>query len=202
MHLLKQLTIGLSCLFSLSAFAAGPQVEVKTNLGSILLELSPDKAPKSVENFLQYVKEGHYKSTIFHRVIPGFMIQGGGFDQSYRQKPTRGPIQIESSNGLKNHIGTVAMARTSDPNSATAQFFINVSDNAFLNYTAPNDRGYGYTVFGKVIDGWDVINKIAATPTGAGGPFPGDVPKTPIIIEDVRLLLATDPAPAAGQITK
>ncbi|MCG3771398.1 MAG: Peptidyl-prolyl cis-trans isomerase cyp18 [Nitrosomonadaceae bacterium] len=130
------------------------------------------------------------------------MIQGGGFDQSYREKPTMAPIQIESSNGLKNSIGTVAMARTSDPNSATAQFFINVSDNAFLNYTAPNDRGYGYTVFGKVIGGMDVINKIAATPTGAGGPFPGDVPKTPIIIEDVRLLSATDSAPVAGQITK
>jgi peptidyl-prolyl cis-trans isomerase A (cyclophilin A)/peptidyl-prolyl cis-trans isomerase B (cyclophilin B) len=202
MHLLKHLSIGISFLFSISAFAAGPQVEVKTNLGTILLELSPDKAPKSVENFLQYVKEAHYKSTVFHRVIPGFMIQGGGFDQSYRQKPTRAPIQIESSNGLKNSIGTVAMARTSDPSSATAQFFINVSDNAFLNYTAPNDRGYGYTVFGKVIGGMDVINKIAATPTGAGGPFPGDVPKTPIIIEDVRLLSATDPAPAAGQITK
>lgn len=202
MHLLKNLAIGISFLFSISAFAAGPQVEIKTNLGTIHLELSPDKAPKSVENFLKYVKGGHYKSTVFHRVIPGFMIQGGGFDQSYREKPTMAPIQIESSNGLKNSIGTVAMARTSDPNSATAQFFINVSDNAFLNYTAPNDRGYGYTVFGKVIGGMDVINKIAATPTGAGGPFPGDVPKTPIIIEDVRLLSATDSAPVAGQITK
>ena len=202
MHLLKHLAIGISFLLSISAFAAGPQVEIKTNLGTIHLELSPDKAPKSVENFLKYVKGGHYKSTVFHRVIPGFMIQGGGFDQSYREKPTMAPIQIESSNGLKNSIGTVAMARTSDPNSATAQFFINVSDNAFLNYTAPNDRGYGYTVFGKVIGGMDVINKIAATPTGAGGPFPGDVPKTPIIIEDVRLLSATDSAPAAGQITK
>lgn len=202
MHLLKNLAIGISFLFSSSAFAAAPQVEIKTNLGTIHLELSPDKAPKSVENFLKYVKGGHYKSTVFHRVIPGFMIQGGGFDQSYREKPTMAPIQIESSNGLKNSIGTVAMARTSDPNSATAQFFINVSDNAFLNYTAPNDRGYGYTVFGKVIGGMDVINKIAATPTGAGGPFPGDVPKTPIIIEDVRLLSATDSAPVAGQITK
>ncbi|MBA0014405.1 MAG: peptidyl-prolyl cis-trans isomerase [Nitrosospira sp.] len=202
MHLLKHLAIGISFLLSISAFAAGPQVEIKTNLGTIHLELSPDKAPKSVENFLKYVKGGHYKSTVFHRVIPGFMIQGGGFDQSYREKPTMAPIQIESSNGLKNSIGTVAMARTSDPNSATAQFFINVSDNAFLNYTAPNDRGYGYTVFGKVIGGMDVINKIAATPTGAGGPFPGDVPKTPIIIEDVRLLSATDSAPVAGQITK
>ena len=202
MHLLKHLAIGISFLLSISAFAAGPQVEIKTNLGTIHLELSPDKAPKSVENFLKYVKGGHYKSTVFHRVIPGFMIQGGGFDQSYREKPTMAPIQIESSNGLKNSIGTVAMARTSDPNSATAQFFINVSDNAFLNYTAPNDRGYGYTVFGKVIGGMDVVNKIAATPTGAGGPFPGDVPKTPIIIEDVRLLSATDSAPVAGQITK
>ena len=202
MHVLKHLAIGISFLLSISAFAAGPQVEIKTNLGTIHLELSPDKAPKSVENFLKYVKGGHYKSTVFHRVIPGFMIQGGGFDQSYREKPTMAPIQIESSNGLKNSIGTVAMARTSDPNSATAQFFINVSDNAFLNYTAPNDRGYGYTVFGKVIGGMDVVNKIAATPTGAGGPFPGDVPKTPIIIEDVRLLSATDSAPVAGQITK
>src|SRR5687767_9314099 len=133
-----------------SAMAADPQVDIKTNEGTIRLELYPAKAPKSVENFLQYVKDGHYNGTVFHRVIPGFMIQGGGMNKDMAQKKTRAPIPIESKNGLRNEIGTLAMARTADPNSATAQFFINIADNGFLDY--PGQDGYGYTVFGKVIN--------------------------------------------------
>ena len=199
MHIIRLLT-ALSFLFSVaahSANAANLQVEIKTNSGNIILELYPDKAPKTVENFLGYVKDGHYKGTVFHRVIPGFMIQGGGFDKTLKQKPTRQPIENEAANGLKNEIGTVAMARTSDPHSATAQFFINVADNTFLNYTAPTQRGYGYTVFGKVIQGMEVVNKIAATSTGPGGPFPSDVPKEAVIIEEIKLITA-DPTPATS----
>jgi len=171
-----------------SAAAANPQVEVKTNLGSIVIELYPDKAPKTVENFLQYVRSGFYKDTIFHRVIPGFMAQGGGFDRNYAQKPTREPIEIESANGLKNDRGTVAMARTRNPNSATAQFFINVVDNNFLNYTAPTLQGYGYAVFGRVVKGLDVVDQMVKIPTGSGGPFPTDVPREQIVIEDARIV--------------
>ncbi len=197
MRIIKLLVAALSLLFSITVFAADPQVEIKTNLGNILLELYPDKAPKTVENFLQYVKEGHYKSTVFHRVIPGFMIQGGGLDKALKQKPTRPPIENEAADGLKNTIGTIAMARTSDPHSASAQFFINVANNAFLNYSAPTDRGYGYTVFGKVTGGMEIVNKIAATPTGSG-----DVPRETILIEEIRLISTAEPAPAAGQPAK
>jgi cyclophilin family peptidyl-prolyl cis-trans isomerase len=181
--------LGVMCalLLSAGAFAANPQVEIKTNLGSITVELYPEKAPKTVENFLQYVNSGFYKDSIFHRVIPGFMIQGGGFSKAMEQKPTRDPVGIESNNGLKNETGTIAMARTQNPNSATAQFFINLTDNAFLNYSAPTVRGYGYTVFGKVTKGMDVVERIAKSPTGAGGPFPQDVPQQQVVIEDVKL---------------
>jgi len=181
-------------LFAFNALAADPQVELKTNVGIIVVELNPEKAPKSVENFLQYVKEGHYKGTIFHRVIPGFMIQGGGFSADFMQKKTRAPIPIEANNGLKNEVGTLAMARTSDPNSATAQFFINHKNNDFLNHTAPTPQGWGYAVFGKVVKGMDVVNKIAAIPTGPKGPFPSDVPSQQVIIEDARILGADKPA--------
>ena len=177
-----------------NAFAADPQVEIKTNLGNIIIELNPDKAPKSVETFLQYVKDGHYKGTIFHRVIPNFMVQGGGFSADFSQKKTRTPIPIEANNGLRNDTGTVAMARTSDPNSATAQFFINHRNNDFLNHTAPTPQGWGYAVFGKVIKGMDVVNKIAAIPTGPRGPFPSDVPSQQVIIEDARILNSDKPA--------
>ena len=200
MHIIR-LFIALSLLFSVpfhsATPASNPQVEIRTNSGNIVLELYPDKAPKTVENFLGYVKDGHYKGTLFHRIIPGFMIQGGGFDKAFKQKATRQPVENEAANGLKNELGTVAMARTSDPQSASAQFFINVGDNAFLNYTAPTQRGYGYTVFGKVIRGIEVVNKIAATPTGSGGPFPTDVPKESVIIEEIKLITA-DSAPAAS----
>jgi peptidyl-prolyl cis-trans isomerase A (cyclophilin A)/peptidyl-prolyl cis-trans isomerase B (cyclophilin B) len=176
------------------ALAADPQVDMKTSAGTIRIELYPAKAPKTVENFLQYVRDGHYNGTVFHRVIDGFMIQGGGFDPNYRQKPTRGPIQNEAQTGvkagLKNEPGTIAMARTSDPNSATAQFFINVSNNSFLNWGDARGDGAGYAVFGKVIDGQDVVMKIAKTPTGAGGPFRSDVPKQPVTIESVSLVPA------------
>jgi cyclophilin family peptidyl-prolyl cis-trans isomerase len=139
------------------ALAADPQVELKTNMGTITLELFTAKAPKSAENFMQYVRDGHFKGTLFHRVIPGFMIQGGGFTVDFAQKQTRAPIPNEAGNGLRNEAGTVAMARTNDPNSATAQFFINVKDNAFLD---PSPQSPGYTVFGKVASGMDVIDKI------------------------------------------
>ena len=198
MHIIR-LFIALSLFFSVAVHSAtpasNPQVEIRTNSGNIVLELYPDKAPKTVENFLGYVKDGHYKGTVFHRIIPGFMIQGGGFDKAFKQKATRQPVENEAANGLKNKLGTVAMARTSDPQSASAQFFINVADNAFLNYTAPTQRGYGYTVFGKVIRGMEVVNKIAATPTGSGGPFSSDVPKEAVIIEEIKLITA-DSAPA------
>ena len=186
----KLLGVVCALLLSTDAFAANPQVEIKTNFGAVTVELYPEKAPKTVENFLQYVKSGFYKDAIFHRVIPGFMIQGGGFSKAMEQKPTRDPVGIESNNGLKNDTGTIAMARTQNPNSATAQFFINLSDNAFLNFSAPTVRGYGYTVFGKVVKGMDVVEKIAKLPTGAGGPFPQDVPQQQVVIEDAKLVEA------------
>jgi len=179
------------CCGSFAINAANIQVEMKTNVGKIVLELYPDQAPKTVENFLQYVDDGFYKNTIFHRVIAGFMIQGGGFDVAYQQKATRDPIRNEAANDLKNEIGTIAMARTSDPHSASAQFFINVANNGFLNFKAPSQSGYGYAVFGKVISGMDVVNKIATTPTGSGGAFSADVPKTKIVIEEITRLPST-----------
>ena len=173
-------------LFSTGALAANPQVELKTSMGNITVELYPDKAPKTVENFLGYVKSGHYNSTIFHRVIAGFMIQGGGFDTKFNEKPTGAPIANEASNGLKNERYTIAMARTSDPNSATAQFFINVADNSPLDY--PGQDGWGYAVFGKVIKGVDVVDKIAAVATGPQSPFGSDVPNSLIVIEKAKLI--------------
>jgi cyclophilin family peptidyl-prolyl cis-trans isomerase len=197
MYIIKLFT-ALSLLLSATAYADYPQVEIKTSSGNIVLELYPDKAPKTVNNFLRYVKDGHYKGTVFHRVIPGFMIQGGGFDKTLKQKPTRQPIENEAANGLKNEAGTIAMARTSDPHSASAQFFINVANNTFLNHTSPTPQGHGYTVFGKVISGVEVVNKIAATPTGPGGPFPGDVPKETVVIEEAKLIAgAPTPTPSA-----
>jgi cyclophilin family peptidyl-prolyl cis-trans isomerase len=169
------------------ALAADPQVDIRTNLGTIRLELYPAKAPKTVANFLQYAKDGHYDGTIFHRVIDGFMVQGGGFDAGFRQKPTREPIPNEAKNGLKNELGSIAMARTSAPHSATAQFFINVKDNAFLDAAQAQD-GWGYAVFGKVVSGLDLVLKISKVPTGAGGPFRSDVPREAVVIESVKLV--------------
>lgn len=188
MRFIQFLVSVLFIFCSITSHATNPQVLMKTNQGTVTLELYPDKAPKTVENFLIYAKDGFYKNTIFHRVISNFMVQGGGFDTSFNEKTTRAPVENEANNGLKNEVGTIAMARTSDPHSATAQFFINVTNNAFLNFTAPNPRGYGYTVFGKVIDGMELVHQIAKTPTGSGGPFPGDVPRNMIIIEDISVL--------------
>jgi peptidyl-prolyl cis-trans isomerase A (cyclophilin A)/peptidyl-prolyl cis-trans isomerase B (cyclophilin B) len=142
---------------------------------------------------LQYVRDGHFKGTIFHRVIPGFMVQGGGFTSDFVQKKTRAPIQNEANNGLRNDLGTIAMARTSDPHSATAQFFINHKNNDFLNFSAASAQGWGYTVFGKVIKGMDIVNKIADIQTGPGGPFPADVPRKPIVIEDAKIMASAKP---------
>ncbi len=158
-----------------------PMVTLKTNLGDITLELSRDKAPETVANFLNYVAEGHYNGTIFHRVIDGFMIQGGGFTQEMSQKPTHAPIKNEAGNGLKNERGTIAMARTPDPNSATAQFFINVTDNDFLNFRSPDPNGFGYCVFGKVVAGMDIVDKIKGVRTGNKGPHQ-NVPVEPVVI--------------------
>jgi peptidyl-prolyl cis-trans isomerase A (cyclophilin A) len=208
------------------AFAAGPtlaqnapKVKFVTSEGDFVVEVYPDKAPKTVENFLQYVKDKHYDGTIFHRVISNFMVQGGGYDATYAEKKTRPPVQHEGREALarggpKNVVGTLAMARTNDPNSASSQFFINVKDNDFLNPTIipPGDpvpkfeyqgrvyentpraqlvnapQLYGYTVFGKVVSGMEVINKIKSVPTGAAGPFPTDVPKTPVLIKSATLV--------------
>ena len=183
----KPLVMLSAAAASPGALAADPQVDLKTNMGTIRLELYPAKAPKTVENFLQYVKDGHYNGTVFHRVIPGFMIQGGGFDRSYKQKPTREPIPNEAKNGLKNDLGSIVMARTNAPHSASAQFFINVKSNDFLNAASAQD-GWGYAVFGKVVSGLDVVMSIAKTPTGAGGPFPADVPRQPVVIESATLV--------------
>jgi peptidyl-prolyl cis-trans isomerase A (cyclophilin A) len=219
-HLLRITAIG--CLWlglGAHALAAStPKIRVTTSVGVIEAELYADKTPQTVANFLQYVKDKHYDGTLFHRVIANFMVQGGGYDTKYQQKPTRAPIQHEGraalAAGLKNTTGTLAMARTGDPHSATSQFFINVVDNAFLDPTPIPDGDpvkrfeyqgrvyenlprsqllnapqlYGYTVFGKVTSGMDVVQKIRQTPTGSGGPFPTDVPQTPVIIQSITLL--------------
>jgi peptidyl-prolyl cis-trans isomerase A (cyclophilin A) len=215
--------LALAAAATLAALPAAaqqaPRVKFNTSAGEFVVEVYPDKAPKTVANFLQYVKDKHYEGTVFHRVIDNFMVQGGGYDASYVEKPTRPPVQHEGQEALakggpRNVVGTLAMARTSDPNSASSQFFINVKDNAFLDPVVipPGDpvprfehKGrvyenvpraqlvnssqlYGYTVFGKVVSGMDVINKMKATPTGAGGPFPSDVPKTPIVIRSAEIV--------------
>lgn len=161
-------------------------IKLHTNFGIITLELDAEKAPETAKNFLTYTEAGHYDNTIFHRVIPGFMIQGGGFEPGMKQKPCAAPIKNEADNGLKNDCYTVAMARTSDPHSATAQFFINVADNEFLNFKAPNGNGWGYCVFGKVVDGSDVVDKIKGVKTGNAG-FHQDVPKEDVIIERAEI---------------
>ena len=215
-------TFTLCCALVMSPLAAlaqdAPKLKIATNMGDIMIEVYPDKAPKTVANFLQYVKDKHYNGTIFHRVIPNFMVQGGGYDLQYKERTTRAPVQHEGRQamtaGLKNQIGYLAMARTNDPQSATAQFFINTVDNAFLDPTPIPDgdpvkrfeyRGqvyenvprenllnalqlFGYTVFGKVTSGMEVVDKIRATPTGMGGPFRTDVPKTPVVIQSITLV--------------
>lgn len=163
--------------------AEAPRVKLETTKGTVVLELYPDKAPKTVENFLGYVERGFYDGTVFHRVIPGFVIQGGGFTADYERKATREPVANESDNGLDNDRGTISMARTRDPHSATTQFFINLADNENLNRRGGQ---WGYAVFGKVVEGMDVIDAIAAVETGAAGPFPRDAPQEPVVIESAR----------------
>ncbi len=179
----KHLFILSAAAVAPGALAADPQVDVLTSAGTIRLELYPAKAPKTVENFLQYVKDGHYAGMIFHRVIDGFMIQGGGIGSAGKEKATRKPIQNEAKNGLKNDLGTLAMARTNDPHSASAQFFINVKNNDFLNF--PGQDGWGYAVFGKVVSGLDVVMQISKTPTG-----PNDVPRQAVVIESMAIVQA------------
>jgi len=182
-YLLLSLVTTLALTFSLIALSAPPPVvEIKTNMGTILVELNSQRAPVTVANFLQYVKDKQYDNTIFHRVISGFMIQGGGFTKDLVEKPTRAPIKNEADNGLTNSIGAIAMARTGDPQSATAQFYINVANNTSLDYTEPSDRGWGYTVFGKVVQGMDVVLKISKLPTDQS-----DTPLQTVVIQSVSL---------------
>ncbi|WP_144641069.1 peptidylprolyl isomerase [Bordetella genomosp. 13] len=167
--------------------STNPRVKLETNQGNMVITLDAEKAPKSVENFLTYVKEGFYNGTIFHRVIDGFMVQGGGFEAGMKQKPTHAPIENEANNGLKNDKYTLAMARTSDPHSATAQFFINVANNDFLNFTAPTPNGWGYAVFGKVTEGTEVVDKIKGVKTGNSG-FHQNVPAEDVVITKAEIL--------------
>ncbi len=172
-------------LFAQSALAANPEVKMVTNKGTVIIELYPDKAPKTVKNFLNYVNTNAYNGTIFHRVIKNFMDQGGGFTPDFKKTPTNAPIENEADNGLQNLKYTIAMARTGDPHSATNQFFINTKDNNFLDFTSKTPRGWGYAVFGKVIKGQNVIDSISRVKTGARGPFSSDVPVNTIIIRKI-----------------
>jgi cyclophilin family peptidyl-prolyl cis-trans isomerase len=197
--MIRQLLVSLACgLCALTGHAANPQVELKTNLGEIVFELNAELAPKTVANFLRYVQDGYYNGTIFHRVIEGFMIQGGGMDETLKEKQARAPIENEAGNGhetggnLKNETGTVAMARTNDPHSARAQFFINVANNEFLNFRAPDSRNWGYAVFGKVIKGMDIVQKIEKRPTHPQG-MHENVPVDAVVIESVRVLESAQP---------
>ena len=188
----------LVAAFAAAALGAAPtvalaqKVELDTTAGKIVLQLDAKAAPATVENFVKYVQAGHYDGTQFHRVIDGFMIQAGGYTEDFSQKPTRPPVRNEAESaskaGLTNTPGTIAMARTQDPHSASSQFFINVGDNKRLDFREPTTAGYGYTVFGKVVEGMDVVNKIAKTPTGRGGPFPTDVPQTRILIKSAKVI--------------
>ncbi len=192
--MLRLLFILIAALWSVASFSANPQVELKTNMGVIVLELYPERTPATVKNFIQYVKDGHYNGTVFHRVIPKFMIQGGGFSPDFKQRPVGKPIRNEAADGIKNTVGTVAMARTSEPHSATAQFFINIADNDFLNFRYPTREGYGYCAFGRVIKGMNVVQRIASVATGAGPAPHRDVPRQPIVIEQATVIEAADPA--------
>ncbi|MEN9688489.1 MAG: hypothetical protein RI998_486 [Pseudomonadota bacterium] len=190
---LLALFLSVACLATAQAQNANPQVKFVTTAGEFVVELAADKAPATVENFLGYVRDGHYNGTIFHRVINNFMIQGGGYDAKYQEKNTKAPIkhegaEVKAKGGPRNTVGTIAMARTNNPHSASAQFFINVKDNDFLDHQAPNGQGWGYVAFGKVVSGMEVVNKIKQIPTGHGGPFPSDVPQTQVVIQSATLV--------------
>ncbi len=184
--------IGSFLLFTTSTYAMETNnmtiIKFTTNQGEITLELDAEKAPNTVANFVSYVEDGFYEGIIFHRIIPNFMAQGGGFTSDFKQKGTKAEIENEADNGLKNDRGTIAMARTGEPHSATGQFFINLADNGFLNHTSKTQQGWGYAVFGKVTDGMDVVDKMAAIPTGSGGMFPTDVPQEEVIIEKAEVI--------------
>jgi cyclophilin family peptidyl-prolyl cis-trans isomerase len=184
----RPLLLLLGLLLAAAAHAENPRVLIKTNLGEMEVELFPDKAPKTVDNFLHYVRDGFYNGTIFHRVVDKFVIQGGGFTADYQPKPTLPPIPNEAGNGLKNTRGTIAMARAYDPDSATSQFFINLDDNRFLNHHRPHPDYYGYCVFGKVVKGMEVAKKIGSLKTGPEGPFASDAPQDPVVIQEVAVL--------------
>jgi cyclophilin family peptidyl-prolyl cis-trans isomerase len=197
--MIRQLILSLACGLCALAAHAGPLVELKTNMGVIVIELDTQAAPRTTSNFLQYVQEKHYDGTIFHRVINGFMIQGGGMDAAFKEKPTRAPIENEAQNGLKNTVGTVAMARTNAPHSASAQFFINLADNAFLDHKSPEPpENWGYAVFGKVVKGMDVVQKIAKLQTGSAQ-MHQNVPTVTVVIEEARVIEST---PDNAQETK
>lgn len=202
---MKLLIAALTLSFATGIAQAGhPMVEMQTNQGSIVVELYPEKAPRTVENFLQYVKSGFYEGTIFHRVVKNFMVQGGAFDKGMNWHQGDDPIQCESKNGLTNEVGTIAMARARDPNTATSQFFFNLESNKHLNYYRDDPGYYGHAVFGKIVKGMDVMLKIADAQTGAGGPFASDVPVEPIVIEKVALLPeeSASPSPTAKAKSK
>ena len=185
---LAPVLIALSCLCGgVAGAAGGPKVSFETTHGSFLVELDRSSVSDTVENFLHYVRDGSYRGTVFHRVIPGFMIQGGGFTKGFRQRPIRAPIRNEADRAGSNARGTIAMARTRDPHSATAQFFINVVDNDFLDHRSKTAEGWGYTVFGRVVEGMDTVDRIAALPTGSGGPFAKDVPIEVVVIRDAQV---------------
>ena len=186
--LITACAIALLLAANSNVFASNPKVRMETTKGVVVIELYPDKAPKTVENFLRYVNEGKYDGTIFHRVIKRFMNQGGGFTPDFKKVETFAPIKNEADNGLKNKRGTIAMARTGDPHSATNQFFVNTVDNAFLDHTSKTPRGWGYCVFATVVDGMDVMDRIAKVPTGASGPFQQDVPQEEILIQKVSVI--------------
>jgi cyclophilin family peptidyl-prolyl cis-trans isomerase len=186
--LITACAIALLLAANSNVFASNPKVRMETTKGVVVIELYPDKAPKTVENFLRYVNEGKYDGTIFHRVIKRFMNQGGGFTPDFKKVETFAPIKNEADNGLKNKRGTIAMARTGDPHSATNQFFVNTVDNAFLDHTSKSSRGWGYCVFATVVDGMDVMDRIAKVKTGANGPFSKDVPMEEILIQKVSVI--------------
>ncbi|MGE5027353.1 MAG: peptidylprolyl isomerase [Betaproteobacteria bacterium] len=189
---LRMILLAAGMFASMAALGAHPQVTMRTNMGEMVFELYPEKAPKTVANFLQYVGSGYYNGTVFHRTIQKFVIQGGGYTPDFQFKPTLDPIPNEAANGLRNEPGTLAMARAYEPDSATSQFFINLDDNKYLNHLRPHPDYYGYCVFGRVIKGMDVAKKIGALPTSAKGPFASDVPVQPVIIEEMSLATATE----------
>jgi len=193
--LIKFLKVAIvsTLLFSTATYARDTNmsittIKLTTNQGDIVLELDGEKAPNTVKNFVTYVEEGFYEGVIFHRIIPNFMAQGGGFTADFKQKDTNNTIENEADNGLANDRGTIAMARTGEPHSATGQFFINLADNGFLNHSSKTQQGWGYAVFGKVTEGMDVVDKMAAIPTGSGGMFPTDVPQEEVIIEKAEII--------------